>query len=76
MNELSKKVIDITNDYLGPASERFVNRQVTRHLSIGMDELTEKNIEELAKWIEVSASLLIDKNRAAELAEKIKKLKD
>ncbi len=75
MSIVSKKVLAITIDYIGPSSEMFLQRQATHHLNgIKFDDLDRQHLPELAKWVKVSAGLLIDKNRAAELSDKIAKL--
>jgi hypothetical protein len=72
---LSKKVLMVTIDYIGPSSEAFLQRQATHHLNgLKFDDLEKQHLPELAKWVRVSAGLLIDKGRAAELADKISKL--
>jgi folate-binding Fe-S cluster repair protein YgfZ len=69
---LSKKVLAVTIDYIGPSSESFLQRQATHHLNgLKFDDLDRQHLPELAKWVKVSAGLLIDKGRAAELAEKV-----
>lgn len=75
MSILSKKVLSVTIDYIGPSSEAFLTRQATHHLNgLAFDNLEKQHLPELAKWVKVSAGLLIDKGRAAELADKISKL--
>jgi hypothetical protein len=75
MSILSKKVLAITVDYIGPSAEAFLARQATHHLNgIAFDDLDKQHLPELAKWVKVSAGLLIDKGRAADLSDKILKL--
>ena len=75
MSIISKKVLAVTIDYIGPSAEAFLVRQTTHHLnSISFDDLDKQHLPELAKWVKVSAGLLIDKGRAAELSDKILKL--
>jgi hypothetical protein len=74
MNTLAEKVLGITVEYIGPAAERFLDRQTKSHLAgLNFTDLEKGNLAELAKWVKVSASLLIDNSRAQELAEKISK---
>jgi len=75
MNQLSQKIITLSTDYLGPASERFINRQVVQHLKKDLDTLDLADLQDLSHWVNVSAGLLIDKARAQELASKITSLK-
>ena len=72
---LSEAVLAESIKYLGPAAKRFLERQTKFHLDgLEFDSLSPQHIPELAKWVDISAQLLIDKGKAAELSEKIKKL--
>jgi len=75
MGELLKKVIEITQEYLGPASERFIRRQITGHLKTTPESLSSEHLEELANWVYISAKLIIEEEKAKELSEKIRVLK-
>jgi len=57
---LYAKLIDITSDYLGPASERFVNRQIEQHLQKRPEEVTAKDVSKLLDWMRLSISMLTD----------------
>ena len=75
MSILSDKVLKLTIDYIGPSSLAFLERQTKHHLSgLEFTSLEKSHLPELAKWVGISAGLLIDKKRAAELSEKIKML--
>ena len=50
----------IATDYLGPAAERFIDRQVTFHLKKNPHQLEKKDLPELAEWIKVSIAVLTD----------------
>jgi len=70
-NELTKRIISVAEDYLGPSAERFIARQITTHLNIEVGAFSVDKLGELSQWVELSASLLIEKAKAKELAEKI-----
>ncbi|HET7673420.1 MAG TPA: hypothetical protein VFK11_02840 [Candidatus Saccharimonadales bacterium] len=55
---LRDQVIEITTDYLGPASQRFVDRQITAHLGKAPEELKRSDIPKLIAWMEAVVSLL------------------
>lgn len=75
MSILSQKVLAITIDYIGPSAEAFLQRQTARHMNgLNFDSLDKPHLPELAKWVNTSAGLLISKERAVELADKIAKL--
>lgn len=68
MNQLYEKVLNETRSYLTDRSEAFLARQCTSHLNIRPEQLTREHLPILAKWVCVSASLMIKR----ELAEKLK----
>lgn len=72
---LSEKVLAVTIQYLGPASKRFLDRQTKFHLDgLEFDDIGPQHIPELAKWINISGQLIVDKAKAEELSEKIRKM--
>ena len=73
---LHDDVVGVAKLYLGPAAERFVNRQVTGHLNKAVSsELTASDLEELAKWCWLSGRLVMPEERAKEFGERVRKLK-
>ncbi len=72
MTELSDKVLKLTLAYIGPASIKFLERQTVSHMNgLAFNALEKKHIPELAKWVAVSAGLLISPVKAKDLADKI-----
>jgi hypothetical protein len=61
-NDLYISVVDITSDYLGPAADRFINRQIRNHLQKDPELLNKSELSKLIKWIELSMSVLTDDN--------------
>jgi len=57
---LYAEVVDITYDYLGPAADRFVTRQIRSHLGKAPEELKKRDLRDLISWIKVAVSLLTD----------------
>ncbi len=55
-----QQVINITHVYLGPAAERFIDRQVENHLHKPAHKLTRQDLGELTDWIRVVVALLSD----------------
>jgi hypothetical protein len=75
MSDISEKVLAITIQVLGPASRRFLERQTKFHLDgLEFDDLKKEHIPELAKWVGISAQLIVDEKKASQLADKIKNL--
>lgn len=50
-NKLYKDMLEISQEYLGPASERFVNRQISMHLDKDPANITKEDVKALLKWI-------------------------
>lgn len=65
-NQLYQHVITITQDYLGPAAERFIERQIEVHLQKNPEDLTRRDLKPLINWIELAMALLTDNHRIVE----------
>lgn len=75
MSRVYNEVIDITRDYLGPATERFLNRQIIFHLNKEPRQLTDKDIPKLAEWVKVSIAILSeDRKMVDEFSKRIMSL--
>lgn len=69
---LFDEVVTLTEPYLGPASRRFVARQIAFHLSKPPDELAEDDLPQLADWVSATLSLLTENQEGVEeYAERI-----
>ena len=55
---LYNSVIDITQDYLGPAANRFIDRQIVNHLAIKPGKLKSTDMDKLSEWLRVALSIL------------------
>jgi hypothetical protein len=72
---LSDQVVEITQEYLGPAAERFITRLINFHLKKEPFELEKADLKKLSEWVKVSLGLLTeDKNIVDECERKILKL--
>lgn len=63
MNATSRKtlyetVVETSNEYLGPAGERFIRRQIDNHLNITPEQIKKKDLKELIDWIKPAIALL------------------
>jgi len=58
--ELFERVTVITEEYLGPAAERFVARQISFHLSKTPAELTADDLPTFIEWARLTLSLLTE----------------
>ena len=67
MNELSEKILKITQLYLGPASEVFLKRQAAGHMNgLDFEKIKPEHLTDFFKWIHVSSRLII-KSKADKL---------
>lgn len=59
-NKLYQDILAVTSDYLGPAAQRFIDRQIANHLHKAPNKLTRKDVIKLADWSRVAMALLTD----------------
>ena len=72
---LSDSAIAVAKQYMGPAAEKFMKRQIKEHLGLEPEDLTADKLPELATWCLTSGKLVMGEDKAKELAEKVKALK-
>jgi hypothetical protein len=53
-----EELVAITEDYLGPAADRFIDRLVAAHLKKSPENLTAKDIPKLVQWLKLSMGLI------------------
>lgn len=63
---LYQQVVDTCQEYLGPAADRFVTRQIQTHLGKKPDDLTQEDLTELTDWIKIAISFLTDDTQVVE----------
>ena len=71
---LYDNAVNLAKEYIGPAGQRFLDRQISSHLKLNPSELTRSNLPELSKWCFISGRLLIDEKQAVEFRDKISSL--
>jgi hypothetical protein len=54
------QVVKATHVYLGPAAERFIDRQVENHLHKPPKTITRSDLKVLVDWIRVVVSLITE----------------
>lgn len=70
-----QQLIKITNVYLGPAAERFIDRQIENHLKKAPSSLTQSDLIKLIDWLRLSISMLTeDKEIVEEYTSELNKL--
>lgn len=76
-NYIYQQTISITHDYLGPAAERFIDRQVRSHLKKSPSNINEKDLRRLMDWIQAAFSLLTqDREVIEEYLTRLRKLSE
>lgn len=70
-----KQAFDELKPYFGQMTARFLNRQITAHVGKSPYTIAASDKKILAKWVKVSAGLLLDDETAVKLAERILLLK-
>jgi hypothetical protein len=75
MTNIAESVTSTAVNYLGPAASKFLQRQTSFHMNgLNFENIEKQHLAELAKWVNVSASLLIGNQKGQELANKIASL--
>ena len=60
---LYKKTVQVTEEYLGPAGERFIRRQISTHLNIEPESLDKHNLSQLIDWSSIAFALVTNNSR-------------
>jgi hypothetical protein len=69
---LYKSIVGITEDYLGPAAPRFIDRQISFHLNKTPKDVDYADIPKLTEWVKVSIALLTeDREMVDDFAKRI-----
>jgi hypothetical protein len=61
-----QRVVKITHIYLGPAADRFIDRQIQNHLHKEPSELAVSDLSVLTDWIRVAVAMLTDDSEIVE----------
>lgn len=55
-----QRVLEISEDYLGPAAPRFLDRLATNHLGKPANKLTRSDLPELVVWIKLAVTVITE----------------
>jgi hypothetical protein len=61
-----EQVVEVTAEYLGPAAERFVAREVEAHLGKKPKDLTRADVIKLHDWSKLAIALLTEDSKMVE----------
>ena len=74
--DLYLKIVEVTGDYLGPASKRFIDRQIINHLNKQPEEISDADMDSLIEWTTAAMALLTeDKHMVENYKHRLKTLK-
>jgi hypothetical protein len=69
---LYAQVLKLATQYLGPAADKFLQRQIKAHLNLASAEaLSAQTLPDLARWCEISGALVMDKAKAEEFSKRV-----
>jgi hypothetical protein len=57
-------LVRVTHFYLGPSSERFIERQIRSHLNIEPKQVRIRDVKNLIGWIRLSMAMLTDDDKS------------
>lgn len=60
------QVVKITHVYLGPAADRFIDRQIQNHLHKSPEQMSKADLLKLIDWIKVAVSLITEDSEIVE----------
>ena len=66
-----EQVVAEVEPYLGSRSDLFVRRLCDNHLHISHNKLSKEHLTQLSFWARISSSLIISRDQAESLEEKI-----
>lgn len=74
-DSLHKRIVAISEDYLGPAAQRFVDRIALNHLNKSAEQLEYDDLPELITWVQLAANVMTENTAAIdEYAQRLKAL--
>jgi hypothetical protein len=70
-------VLEISEDYLGPAAPRFLERLVLNHLGKPAAKISESDLPQLVVWIKLATTMITnDENSVNEYMHRLETLAD
>ena len=57
---LYQKIVRITHVYLGPAADRFIDRQIQNHIHKEPKDVSAADLDKLIDWIRAAVSFLTE----------------
>lgn len=63
---LYQKIVRITHVYLGPAADRFIDRQIQNHIHKEPKDVSAADLDKLIDWIRAAVSFLTEDSEIVE----------
>lgn len=63
---LYTQVVQISEEFLGPAGERFVRRQIETHLSIQPEKIKTEHLPKLVDWLKLMFTMITNDARVVD----------
>ena len=65
-NQVYNEIVDVLYDYLGPAAERFLDREIESHLHKKPEDITKSDIPKLHEWSKLAIALLAEDQKTVD----------
>lgn len=73
--QLYTQLVRVSEEFLGPAGERFIERQIKTHLSINPEDIQPKDIPQLVDWMRLMFAMITNDPKVVdEFAGRLSKL--
>lgn len=71
------QVVEVVYEYLGPAAQRFVDREIQSHIGKSPEDLNNGDIDKLHDWCKIAIAMMADDDDTVErFSESMLALKD
>lgn len=57
------RIVEVSEEFLGPAGERFMRRQVETHLAIKPENITAKHLPQLVDWTRLMFAMMTNDSK-------------
>lgn len=64
--QLYPQVVKVTQEYLGPAAERFLARKIETHLKKKPEDLTQEDLAKVIEWLKVAITVLSEDSKTVD----------
>lgn len=65
-SNLYSNIVKLSEEFLGPAGERFIRRQVETHLGIRPEDIKPKHLPQLVDWTRLMLAVITEDTRVVD----------